>query len=179
MRKTETPHLALAGWVHATTDIPAAGLQRERAASADERAAIAKELNLLALDRLVADYRIMSIAGGGWRLAGSVQADATQACVLSLEPLPAKLDETFDTEFWRDAPLDEGGEDKSVLSGPDVEPLAGDEIPVGRIVFETLSAALDPYPRKEGAAFEWEDAAAKDPAKTSPFAVLSRLKDKD
>jgi len=98
---------------------------------------------------------------------------------LSLEPLPAKLDETFDTEFWRDAPLDEGGEDKSVLSGPDVEPLAGDEIPVGRIVFETLSAALDPYPRKEGAAFEWEDAAAKDPAKTSPFAVLSRLKDKD
>ena len=34
-------------------------------------------------------------------------------------------------------------------------------IPVGRIVFETISAGLDPYPRKPGAEFTWADKASE------------------
>ena len=165
--------------MHATTDIPANGLHRERAASETERAEIAKALGLRSLDRLVADYAISSIAGGGWRLKGAVDAKLVQSCVVSLEPIDQTISETFDVEFWRTGETDTGGEDQSVLQGPDVEPLEGDRIEAGRVVFETLSAAIDPYPRKHGATFDWSDKAAEDKAKTSPFAVLSKLKDKD
>lgn len=168
----------LSSWVHATTEIPAGGLERSRQANGEERRAIATALNLLSLDSLQARYRIVSIAGGGWRLSGSIEAQLAQPCVVTLEPVPATLSETFQVEFWRDLEEPEGGEDKSILEGADVEPLAGDDIPAGRIVFETLSGALDPYPRKAGAEFGWQDKNAENPQKTSPFSVLQQLKNK-
>jgi hypothetical protein len=45
------------------------------------------------------------------------------------------------------------------------------------VVFETLAAGLDPYPRLPETAFDWHDPlAASSPA--NPFAVLSKLKPK-
>ena len=162
---------------HAVTDIPAGGLHRERKASAEERLELAKALGVTAIDFLSVDYRVSGLAGGGWRLAGKVVADVVQACVVSLEPVPSRIEDSFDVEFWRALDTSEGGEDRSVLQGPDVEPLENDKIPAGRIIFETLSAALDPYPRKPGVEFGWQDKAAANPIKISPFSVLSKLKD--
>ena len=54
-------------------------------------------------------------------------------------------------------------------SVPDVEPIEHGTIEVGRVVFETLSAALDPYPRKSGATLEWQDPeSAEEPAGIGP-----------
>ena len=170
---------SLSSWSHATTDIPDRGLSRERAASDSERGEIASALRLLSVEKLVANYRISSISGGAWRLAGDLSADVVQPCIVSLEPVPAHLDEKFDVEFWQGARADESGGDLSVLQGPDIEPLEGSEIAVGRIVFETLAAALDPYPRKSDAAFNWTEPPGSDEKKTSPFAVLAKLKGKE
>ena len=52
-------------------------------------------------------------------------------------------------------------------------------IPVGRIVFETLASSLDPYPRREGAAFNWQDPQSAGDKKANPFAALSKLKGED
>lgn len=169
----------LSDWTHATAEIPDRGLTRERAASEAERSEIARALKLISLDKLVAAYRITSIAGGGWRLAGKITADPVQSCIVSLEPVPAHLEETFDVEFLHEAPASESGGDLSVLQGPDIEPLEGNVIAAGRVVFETLAAGLDPYPRKGGASFEWQDKAASGDNKISPFAVLAKLKDKE
>lgn len=169
---------ALDAWVHLTTEIPEGGLTRERAASEAERRAIASVLGLPDVGRLAATYRISAITGGGWRLKGHLSADITQNCVVTLEPVAQMVEDDFDVEFWREAAPEDGGEDQSVLVGPDVERFDGEKIDAGRIVFETLSAALDPYPRKAGVEFDWADKAAANPEKTSPFAVLSRLKDR-
>ncbi len=56
-----------------------------------------------------------------------------------------------------------------------MEPLEHDRIDIGRIVYEALSAGLDPYPRKEGAGFEWTDPKAAEGA-GKPFAVLKKLR---
>lgn len=167
----------LEGWSHATVDIPAQGLSITRTASPQECAAIVKALGLAALDRLEATYRITSISGGGWRLAGKESAAVTQSCVITLEPVPSDIAEAFNAEFWRELDEPESGEDKSVLEGADVEHLDGDAIPAGRIVFETLSAALDPYPRKEGATLGWNDPKAAEAEKANPFSILAKLKD--
>lgn len=168
----------LQDWSHATVDVPAHGLEIKRAANPQERAAIAKDLGLASLDSLETAYRISAISGGGWRLTGTLSAAAVQSCVITLEPVPAQIEETFKVEFWRDLEHPEGGEDKSVLEGADQEALEGDMIPAGRIVFESLSAALDPYPRKEGASLAWQDTAAENSEKVTPFSVLAKLKDK-
>lgn len=185
-------------WSHDVAEIPDSGLSRDRAATAAESSAIVQQLRLNALASLSARYRVERLAGGGYRLSGDVIADVEQACVVTLDPIPSHMVEPFDVEFWPvatkssakhakaddvfDAKIDlknnDIGNEASVFGEPDVEPLANGTIDVGRIVYETFSAALDPFPRKPDAAFEWQDPAEANPSKTNPFAVLSRLKDK-
>ena len=166
----------LPDWTVATLDIPEGGFSRECAVSPDALDEFASALGMLSLASVLARYRIDRLAGGGYRLHGRLTAKGAQACVVSLEPVPANLDEPFDVEFWPDIPAKDGGEDKSVLEARDVEPLDDAAISVGRIVFETISAALNPYPRKDGAEFNWSDKAQSEPEKVSPFAALAKLK---
>jgi hypothetical protein len=165
-------------WVHNVTDIPTGGLDRRREATEGECMAIADALGILKLGRLQAHYRIRAVAGNGYRLTGNVTGDVEQACVVTLEPVAAKIDAPFDVEFRPQVETADNDEDASVLDGPDVDILERGVIPVGRIVFETLSASLDPYPRRPDAEFRWQDPHANEPEKTSPFAVLSKLKNK-
>jgi hypothetical protein len=166
-------------WAHNIVDIPANGLVSTREATVAERQAITSALGLLALNVLAANYRIRSAAAGANRLSWKLRAEATQACVVSLEPVGARIESDFDVEFRPDLSEALSDEDLSVLSGPDLERLERGVIPVGRIVFETLSSALDPYPRREDAEFNWRDPHAEEPGKASPFSVLSKLKDRD
>ena len=166
----------LPDWTTAILDIPDGGLSRERAVPADALGQFAKELGMVSLALVKANYRIDRLAGGGYRLHGRLNAKGEQACVVSLEPVAADLAESFDVEFWSEVEAGDGGEDKSILDGRDVERLENGAIPIGRVVFETISAALDLYPRKEGAEFNWSDTTASDPGKVSPFAALAKLK---
>lgn len=168
-------------WTHKTTEIPAGGYDGGRDATADERKTVAAELELVSLSTLKSQYRIKGMAGGGYRLHGTIQAALEQACVVTVEPVASTISAAFDVEFRPEEerePEDAAG-DSSVLSGPDVDLLERGVIPVGRIVFETLSGSLDPYPRKPDAEFKWRDAHATDEEKLSPFAALSKLKTKD
>jgi hypothetical protein len=64
-------------------------------------------------------------------------------------------------------------EETEALAAAELEPIVHDRIEVGRIVYEHVAAALDPYPRKEGASLEQADPEAGE--RESPFAVLSKL----
>lgn len=166
----------LSDWTHATQEIPERGLARERAASAADREAIATELGLIGLKSFVADYRIVSLPGGGWRLSGTLAAEAVQSCIVTLEPVESRISEAFETEFWAEGEARQPEGEQGILDGPDVEVLENGQIPVGRIAIETLSAALDPYPRKDGAEFSWGDPVRGEEKKSSPFAILAKLK---
>lgn len=166
-----------------TYDLAALGeraLRENRVASAAEREAIARVLDISSCEALSARFDLVPAGEGRYvRLTGTLEADVIQACIITLEPVGAHISEAFSAEFW--APEDIGASDPtvehSVLEGEDREPMAGVRIEVGRVVFETLSAALDPYPRKSGAEFNWQDSkegAGADPQ--NPFAVLQKLK---
>ena len=146
--------------------------------SADALTQLAAALGMVRLTSVKATYRIDRLAGGGYRLKGRVAADGEQACVISLDPVPAHVDEPFDAEYWPDLPAADGGEDKTILGGRDVERLDGGMIAAGRILFETISAGLDPYPRKPGAEFDWQEKSEPTAANISPFAALAKLKSK-
>lgn len=163
-------------WMVETTAIPDRGLKGTRSASEAERTALAEALGIVSCDALEATYQIRALGDGAYRLEGGIDAAVTQACVISLEPIAGRVAEAFSVEFRRDV-RDEPVEDEApILSAPDVERLDNDRIAVGRIVYEALAAGLDPYPRKDDAAFEWSDPKLAEGA-GNPFAVLKKLKD--
>lgn len=152
------------------------------AASADERAALARRFGLPAIESLTAELRLKRLpAGGGVRLRGRLVADVVQSCVVSLEPVPAHVEERFALVYApeRASRHSEGGEIVLTIDEADPpEPIVDGVIDIGEAVAEHLALALDPFPRAPGAVFanqEGQDDAA-DQGRESPFAALAALK---
>ncbi len=162
-------------WCHAINEIGARGLERERTASAAELAAIAEALELEACSSLHVRYRIRPLRSECYRLTGAIGAEVVQTCVVTLEPVAARIDETFDVEFHHEAIAPEIDVELEILTAPEIEQVEHQSIAVGRIAYETLAAALNPYPRKPGAQFDWSDPKAGTAA-DHPFAALRNLK---
>jgi hypothetical protein len=165
-------------WTYAVATIGKSGLSEERRATEAERAAIAKALDILSCEDLIARYEIEPLGSGRFLLRGDVEADVTQACIVTLDPVPAHLSDRFTVEFRPDDEVthDDAGE-REILSGEDIEPIKGGRIDAGRIIFEHISAVLDPYPRKPDVEFDWRDPKAEADAKAGgAFAALAKLK---
>lgn len=159
--------------------LPSKGRVYELTADADERAAVAARLELLELPRLQATITIVPAAGGIITIAGALEADVVQQCVVSLAPVQSTIAEEFQLAFTR-TPEEEADEEELEISPHDDPPdiLRGDEIDLAELVVEQLALFLDPYPRAPGAVFQnplkGDPEAGK--ATVSPFAALAKLK---
>lgn len=167
-------------WSYRTTEIPQAGLHEGRTATEAERAKVASMLEVVSCERLASDFAIRAVGHGRYRLSGKVTAQLTQSCVVTLDLIAQGVEGVFDVEFWPTGKLPESGEEEvEALNAAEIELIERGLIDAGRIIFETLSASVDPYPRKLGVEFkadELGDAAA--PTETGPFAALKQLKDR-
>lgn len=170
-------------WPHETGQITGSGVTRKRVGTGTERAALAEALGILSVGRLDVAYTLRPSGKDRFRLAGTLEADVEQACVVTLEPVPETIRETFDIEFVPPTVLAQaatGEGEHEILSAPDQEPLDTNVIDVGRIAFEIVSAGLDPYPRKAGAEFDWTDPKEEaSKAAGGAFAELAKLRKKD
>jgi uncharacterized metal-binding protein YceD (DUF177 family) len=167
-------------WSIATETVPDQSQTLELAATAEERAAIARALDLRDCTAFRITCKIMPKPDDRYRVTGTLAAETTQRCVVTLDPVAGRIEETFDVEFWPQdrIPAPRGGE-LDLDDGPDIEPLAGGTIPLGSIVFEYLASAVDPFPRKPDAVFEQDattDAKGAGAGDDTPFAVLAQLK---
>jgi uncharacterized metal-binding protein YceD (DUF177 family) len=169
-------------WTLSVEAVPERGCPVLAIATDGERALVAKALSLASLAELKFTGRVDRLAGGRYRLAGRVAATLEQPCVVTLDPVPARIDEPLDVEFRPDAMATVLTEIEIELDeASEVEPIVKGRLETGRVVYETLSSGLDPYPRKPGSSFDEMLAAPKgaDTAKENPFAVLAKLKPKD
>ncbi|HEX3970153.1 MAG TPA: DUF177 domain-containing protein [Stellaceae bacterium] len=134
---------------------------------------MAQRFDLLALDRLEAKVRVTPMAGGYYRLAADFEAELSQACAVTSEPVPARIAEAFTLTY---GPAEE--ETEIVLDGEaePIEPLDDGMIDIGEAVAQQLSLALDPFPRAPGAALEAEADLSDLSPRESPFAALARLR---
>jgi uncharacterized metal-binding protein YceD (DUF177 family) len=166
-------------WSYRTAEIPEAGLRQTRAATEAERAQVAEGLDAVSCESIEAEFTIRATGKGHYRLAGKVAARLTQSCVVTLEPVAQTAEGTFDVEFCPPAQLPQSGEEEvEALSAAEFEPIEHGRIDVGRIVYETLSAAVDPYPRKAGAEFATDEVGGPLVGDNGPFAALKKLKDR-
>lgn len=154
-------------------------------AEANERALLAERFDLLALDDLSGDIAL-SREAAGVRARGRVHAAVSQMCVVSGQPVPVRIDEPVDVLFSFSAASGDADEELELSSADcDVMPLEGDAVDLGELAAETMSLALDPYPRLSDADLaeyrrllaSEEDAKAAskaDEAARNPFSALKK-----
>jgi uncharacterized metal-binding protein YceD (DUF177 family) len=153
------------------------------APDAAARRMIAGELGLSDLRKLRLQGRV-SEDGADWLLEAHLGATVVQPCVVTLDPVTTRIDETVTRRFSPEAdrPEDLPGDEREMPEDDTLEPL-DHEIDLGRVLIEALSLALPPWPRVEGAEPGRTTAAADgvDPLTdedTKPFAGLAGLRDK-
>jgi uncharacterized metal-binding protein YceD (DUF177 family) len=157
----------------------------ETAATAAERNEIARLLDLVALDRLDFSYSLDREGPGRVHLTGRLQADVTQICVVTLDPVEARLDVPVEVQFWPAAQVEEferRAEEpghQGLVDWP--EAVVDGKIDLGPIIYETLATALDPYPKRAGASFDWSQGRPDEAGKgeSGPFAALAALKGRE
>lgn len=164
-------------WTHSTAEIPTRGLVIQRSATAEECAALARRLEIPGVERLSVDYRISPQKTGRFALHGRLVARVTQSCVVTLDPVSTDLAETIDVEFRPPSDMEVGStEETEALSAAEHEPIEHQRIAVGRVVAETLAAALPAYPRAADASLDHSEAGPADDAAAKPFAALANWK---
>lgn len=164
---------------------------------ADERQRIdlARRLAVVSVEKAECIVTVQKISGGTFHAIGTVQADLTQSCVVSLSPVPAHIEDEF--EGWysdKDAnavsfakarserDVKKGQTEIEVLEeSADPEAIIGGKIDIGELATQYLSLALDPYPQAEGVVHTYSAPAPdKDGAelRKSPFEALKDWKEK-
>jgi uncharacterized metal-binding protein YceD (DUF177 family) len=145
-------------------------------ANPDERRALAARLGLESLDQLQAELRIRRLSRGRIAVEGRLEAQLTQLCVVSLEPVSSHIEGEFVVEFVEAGPSPEAEAVVSIDSANPPEPIEGGLIDLGETVVQELAERIDPYPRAPGADVTWREEAPAAPEPKRPFAALSTLR---
>lgn len=165
-------------------------------ADAGERAALARRFGLASLDSLTAELRVRRLLSGMFRLTGTLRGEVVQHCVVTLEPVPAHVEESFVEVYSLSMPGTVAELEIDPLDDEAPEPLSEPRLDVGEVVAQYLSLGLPPYPRAPGAKLDIEagpearegtrDAVGGEPGapdagepRQRPFGALASLRRKD
>ena len=148
-------------------------------ASEAEREALARHVEALGVSRFEVRVLLRKVSPNHFALAFDLTAEITQACVVTLEPLAARLHRDFSRELvFQPALRRTEKAEKDVTIAPDDDD-APEEIEslhydlAGPLV-EEFVLGVDPYPRAPGVEFQAPIEASGKPE--NPFAVLKTLK---
>jgi uncharacterized metal-binding protein YceD (DUF177 family) len=151
-------------------------------ADADQRVAIAAWSEVLSLESFTVRISLSNLAPAQFGLDCVLTADVTQACVVTLEPVPAHIERRFHRELHFTGQARRKAGSESVVTdlvvgaeeeeGPEtIESLHYD---LAGPVLEEYVLALEPYPRCPGVEFAPKITDSDPPS--NPFAVLKGLK---
>ncbi|OHV87970.1 YceD family protein [Mesorhizobium sp. ORS 3428] len=153
--------------------LPQKGLPVVIEADERQRAALAAEHGLLSVESYRAELLVAPWKRNGVKVSGGVVADITQACIVTLDPVAAHIDEPVEALFLPEQSklgregFEGGGEIILDADGPDSpETFSGDTIDVGALAEQFFGLAIDPYPRKPGVSL---GAAGDDEPEESEF----------
>lgn len=149
----------------------------DESADAQEQAALADLFGAISVDKFRFAGTVTVTPEEGLILNARVQATVIQRCVVSLQPVPAKIDERV--RRYYDPALDPEQVDFSADEDEEVEALPR-TLDLGLVAIEAAALALPPYPRADGAEIaQADDEVPEDDAEErKPFAALAALREK-
>ncbi len=161
-----------------------------------ERAGLITRFDLESLSLFEATVTVRPSLGDARRkdwvqATGKLKAEYTQRCVITLQPVPQKLELDLNLTF---APIDAVAEDQigsEIVIDPyeadDPDPIENGKIDLGEAIAQQFAVALDPYPKAPGAEIspQYQGDMEENPQdlkgnrqESGPFANLARLKDR-
>ena len=151
-----------------------------------DRKTLAARWGVASVESLTADLDVRRWKRDGVRVKGVVNAELTQVCVVTLEPVSSTISETFDALFVPEGSRlarFETAEDGAMIvdaAEPDApETFQDGSIDLGAVCEEFIVLAIDPYPRLPGATLIVEQEQVQDaPEKPSAFSALREWKGK-
>lgn len=165
-------------------------------ASDEERTDLARRLGIVSVERAEANITLQRVRGGMIHALGTLYADVTQSCVVSLAPVPQTMEEQFEGWFGGDDAAvsfaraktereakKPGVETEILEESVDPEPIINGKIDIGELATQNLSLGLDPYPHAQGVAYEiGVDSHEQTPEgvnlRKNPFEALKDWKEK-
>ncbi len=153
-----------------------AGSRAAVSAKGDERAALARWLEVEAVNAFNAAVTLRRVSQAQFALEGDIAAEIVQNCVVTLEPMTTRIERHFVRELHYTPRVHVEGGILTLSAGDEDVPEEIDHLDYDLAVpvLEELVLAIDPYPRKDGTSFA--PPQKPDDAPESPFAVLKRLK---
>ena len=147
----------------------------------EERAALALAAGILEVPKFATRITLTKLSPTRFEIRYGLAAEILQACVVTLEPLTARITRDFSRELHFTPNLRRPAEEigkKEIIVTPGDEELP-DEIgslhyDLAGPLLEEFLLAIDPYPRAPGVEFALPEEARDQPE--SPFAVLKGLK---
>jgi uncharacterized metal-binding protein YceD (DUF177 family) len=140
-------------------------------ASAEEREKLSRRLDLISLDRLVAEVELRRQSPEVILLEAEFAAEFEQCCAVTLEPVRGAVSDRFSLVY---GPVpEEESEIVVTVEEPAFEPINGNSIDIGEAVAQELSLALPLFPRDPEARID--QAAIAEPLQ-GPFATLARMR---
>jgi len=163
-------------------NLPAKGITATFTADPEQRRQLAEAHGLLSVEGFSTELLVRPWKKDGIQVSGRVKAEITQACVVTLEPLTARIDEDVSAilvpENSRLARIE--GENAEIIlqaEGDDLpEIFSGDSVDVGALAEEFFELAIDPYPRKEGSELDRSAEGGEETGGGPLYEALRKLK---
>lgn len=163
-RRSERPPRSPVSFPVHVARLPQKGMPVLVEADGKQREALAAAHGVLAVESFRAELQVRPWKRNGVEVAGRVTARIVQECVVTLEPMENAIDEPVEAVFLPEQSklgrlgFEGGGEITIDPEGPDApETFGGDTVDVGALAEEFFGLAIDPYPRKPGAALPSAD----------------------
>lgn len=145
------------------------------------RAALARDLGLIALRKLSLSGRVLPQGDADWRLDARLGATVVQPSVATLDPVTTRIDEPITRRYLAEPPALPDG-DEFEMPDDEIEP-APSALDLGAILAEALALSLPDFPREEdeeevtvSVAGPGVEPMTDEDAK--PFAALKNLRDR-
>lgn len=149
--------------------------------SGEDLAALASELQLSAIKKLVFEGDLRAVGAADWELRATLGVTVVQPCVVTLDPVTTRIDETVERRFLKDMPVfDADEEEVEMPEDENAEPLQS-TIDLTAVMHESLALLVPQFPRADGAqlkktAFTEPGKAAMTDEDARPFAGLAALR---
>jgi hypothetical protein len=147
-------------------------------ANAEECDALAKLADAVEVPEFAARIVLKKLSPTRFEISYALEAGVIQACVVSLQPVAARITRDFIRELHFTPGLRRAAGEKEVIVAPGDEDVPEE---IGSLhydlavpLIEEFLLALDPYPRAPGV--EFSPPGIGDDARENPFAVLKGLK---
>ena len=182
-------------WSHRikASDITRDGMKLSITPDDAARAAVCERLELIGIETLNAELSLIRLQDGCTiEVTGHLTASVTPACVATLEPVPAEVDEEIEgfyldntqtvsfTKARHAKDIEAGDPEMLEREMPDEreepEPVVDGAIDVAELVVQHLSLALPPFPHAQDAEKKLAAILEKHGGKSSPFDVLKTIK---